>query len=130
MAIKGNIKPIRDKVLVYNMNFGEQKTKSGLIIQADDGKSHGIRPRWAQVYAKGPENNDDYEVNDWVLIEHGRWTRGMQVETSEEETITVRMVDNDCVLLYQKEQPTDVILGNAISAPDINEAYRRGDLYD
>ena len=35
-AIKGNLKPIGNRVLVSDMHFGEQKTKSGLIILDDD----------------------------------------------------------------------------------------------
>ena len=35
--IKGKLTPIRDHVIVEEMNFGEQKTKAGLIILSDDG---------------------------------------------------------------------------------------------
>ena len=54
--IKGRLTPIRDHVIVEEMNFGEQKTKAGLIILSDDGIDRGIRPRWGRVYAKGREN--------------------------------------------------------------------------
>lgn len=41
-SIKGNLKAIGNKVLVSNMYFGEQKTKSGLILRDDDGTTRGI----------------------------------------------------------------------------------------
>jgi len=107
---KGNLKAIGKRVLVSDMYFGEQKTASGLIINNDDGQTRGIYPRWGKVYSKGPDNNDDYEVGDWILIEHGRWTRSMCLETNEGD-VELRMVDNDCVLGYSKEKPNDVQIG-------------------
>ena len=61
-SIKGNLRAIRDKVLVSNMYFGEQTTKSGLILRDDDGTTRGIYPRWGQVYSKGPDNNEEYDI--------------------------------------------------------------------
>ena len=53
-TITGELRPIQNRVLVTDMHFGEQKTKSGLIISSDDGETRGIYPRWGKVYAKGP----------------------------------------------------------------------------
>ena len=55
-----DIIPIRDHVLVCDMNFQAETTKGGIILTNDDGRGAGIRPRWGKVYAKGPENKDDY----------------------------------------------------------------------
>jgi len=109
-VIKSDVRPIRNRVLVSNMHFGEQKTASGLIISNDDGKERGIYPRWGQVYAKGPENKDDYSVGDWILVEHGRWTRGVDIDNGNEE-LTIRMVEAESVLAYQTEKPDDVYIG-------------------
>lgn len=110
-AIKGNPRAIGDRVLVVNMNFGEQKTESGLIISSDDGKERGIYPRWGQVYSKGPKNKDPYDKGDWILITHGRWTRGMKCDTDEGE-ITFRMIDVDGILAYSDEKPEGLYIGN------------------
>ena len=64
------ITPIHDRVLVTDMEFGEQKTAGGIIIPGDDGQARGIHPRWCRVLAKGHENNDDYEVGDWLSLIH------------------------------------------------------------
>ena len=109
-SIKGTPKAIGNRVLVTDMHFGEQKTASGLIIGSDDGKERGIYPRWAKVYSKGPKNNDPYEIGDWILIEHGRWTRGIKIDVGNEE-IEVRMVDSDCVLAMSNEKPSGLQIG-------------------
>lgn len=107
--INGTIKPIKDRVIVSDMYFGEQTTKGGLVLLNDDGKETGIKPRWGRVYAKGPENHDPYQVGDWVLIEHGRWTRGITIENETDENgMIIRMIDNDCILMWSDEKPEDV----------------------
>lgn len=105
------LRAVGNRVLVKDMHFGEQKTASGLIINNDDGKTRGIYPRWGKVYNKGPDNNDDYKVGDWILVEHGRWTRGIKIETPEDGKIEVRMVEAESVLAYSDEKPSDVYIG-------------------
>lgn len=109
-TIKGKLKPIRNRVLVTDMYFGEQTTKGGIIIGSDDGKTRGIYPRWGKVHAKGPENKDDYNIGDWILVEHGRWTRGMKVDEGSGE-VEIRMVEAESVLAYSNEKPNDVFIG-------------------
>ena len=109
--IKGTPRAIGNRVLVTEMNFGEQKTAGGLIITSDDGKTRGIYPRWAKVYSKGPDNNDPYEIGDWILIEHGRWTRGMSIETEQDGEIEVRMVETESILAHSDEKPSGITIG-------------------
>ena len=47
------LRPIHDRVLVTEMEFGEQKTAGGIIMPGDDGIARGIHPRWGKVIAKG-----------------------------------------------------------------------------
>lgn len=105
-TIKGKITPIRNNILVHNMNFGETITKSGIIIQSDDGKVEGIHPRWAQVWATGPEQTD-VKVGDWILIEHGRWTRKFNVDENNEEK-AIHNIDVDAILLVSDQKPNDI----------------------
>ena len=56
--VKGSVRPIRNRVIVSGMEFGEQTTAGGIIISSDDGKDRGIKPRWGLVEAKGSENKD------------------------------------------------------------------------
>ena len=109
-TVIGNLKPIRNRVIVKNMYFGEQKTKGGLILRDDNGTSRGIYPRWGQVHAIGPENEDGYGVGDWVLVEHGRWTRSVNIDEGDGEK-ELRMVEAESILAYSKEKPDDVQIG-------------------
>ena len=110
--IKGELRPVQNRVLVSHMHFGEQKTAGGLIIRSDDGETRGIYPRWAKVYAKGPTNKDPFEVGEWVLIEHGRWTRGIELERDSGEKLMLRMVETESILAVSDEKPDDITLGN------------------
>jgi co-chaperonin GroES (HSP10) len=122
--VKGKLKPLHDKVLVKDMDFGEQKSASGIVILDDNGKDRGIHPRWAKVYSVGPEHKDEYSVGDWILVEHGRWTRGIEFDDgTTEKPFTLRMVDTKCVMMWSKEKPQDAIIGNLTGgdpSPSIN----------
>lgn len=109
-AVASKIKPIRKHILVRDMNFGEQKTASGIILRSDDGKSEGVKPRWAKVFAIGPEQSD-VKVGEWILLEHGRWTRGIEVEDDEGNKFTIWRADPEGVLASAPEKPTDIELG-------------------
>ena len=111
-SFEGTAEPVGTRVLIKNMHFGEQKTASGLVIVDDDGTTRGIYPRWGQVHSKGPRNNDIYDVGDWILIEHGRWTRAMKLETEDGEELEVRMVDAECILAMAEEKPDEVQIGS------------------
>ena len=51
--VTGKLIPIRDNVLITDMDFGEQKTSSGIVLLSDDGKSEGVKSRWGRVWAVG-----------------------------------------------------------------------------
>lgn len=105
MTVK-RIRPILDHVLVQDMDFGEQKTKNGIIIVDDDGKLHGIKPRWGKVYAVGPKQ-EDVKEGDWVLVEHGRWTRGVELETENGDSINLRRIEPKSIMLKSSDKPAD-----------------------
>lgn len=109
-TIKGILSPIKNRVIVSEMEFGEQRTASGLIIRSDDGETRGIYPRWGRVHAKGPDNTEDYQVGDWILIEHGRWTRGVKIDEGSGEN-ELRMIEAESVLGWSKTKPEGVQFG-------------------
>ena len=74
MKVKGTIKPLHDKVFVSDMEFGEQKTASGLFIPSANGRPEGITPRWGKVWAVGPEQTE-VKVGDWVVDIHGDYCK-------------------------------------------------------
>jgi co-chaperonin GroES (HSP10) len=110
MKITGKLIPIRDNVLVTDMNFDQRVSKGGIVLPSDDGKSEGIRHRWAQVWAIGPEQKD-VKVGEWILLEHGRWTRGVTVETEDGTDIIIRRADIKAILMVTDENPGDNTFG-------------------
>jgi hypothetical protein len=98
--------------IVSDMNFEERISTGGIIIMTDNGKSTGIRPRWGQVYAVGPDQQD-IRVGDWICVEHGRWTRGLDIE-DETGKITLRRVDPKDVMMTADEKPDDLTFSGAI----------------
>ena len=118
-----SVRPIHNRVIVSGMHFGETQTDGGIIITSDDGKDRGIKPRWGQVVSKGSDNDDPYEVGDWILVEHGRWSRGFDVDTEGNgEYTTMRVVEAESVLLYTNEKPKDMLWGDKTDAGDTGQA--------
>ena len=107
------VTPIRDCIIISDMEFGERLSSGGIILPVDDGKSAGIRPRWGKVYSIGPEQND-VKVGQWVCVAHGRWTRGATIEDNEGNQKVLRKVDNNDILLVSDEKPEDATMSGAL----------------
>lgn len=107
------IVPIQNHVIVTEMNFGQRKLSSGVILMGDDGKTDGIRPRWCKVFAVGPEQKD-VAPGQWVLMEHGRWTRGVEVEL-DGQPMTLRRIDPAAMIMTSNTEPaTDDMVSTAV----------------
>jgi co-chaperonin GroES (HSP10) len=109
---KKQLKPLNDSVIVSDMVFDERITTGGIILLNDNGKGTGIRPRWGQVYAVGPDQHT-VKVGQWVCVEHGRWTRGLEIDDESGEK-TVRRVDPKDIMLVADEQPRDDTFSDAV----------------
>jgi len=108
---KSQLKPLLDHVIVMDMSFKERMYGS-IILPSDDGKSSGIRPRWAQVYAVGPQQQD-IKPGDYVLVEHGRWTRAIQVE-DETGRHMLRRVDPKALMMISDYLPKDETISDKV----------------
>ena len=104
------LKAIKKDIIVADMYFGERFSQGGILLRNDDSKSVGIRPRWAQVYAVGPEVKD-VEVGQYVCVSHGRRTRGISIEDDEGQK-TVRKVDPKDILLVSDEPVIDYTMSD------------------
>ena len=102
-TVENDIKPLKKRVLVSDMHFGETKTKGGIILTDDDGSESGIHPRWGKVYAIG-DKQEDVKVGEWVMVAHGRWSRGFKVKKQDVE-LEVRMIDENDILLVSEDEP-------------------------
>jgi co-chaperonin GroES (HSP10) len=111
--IKGQLRPLHDDVLVCDMDMDEMVTAGGIVIRSDDGKAHGVKPRWARVYRVGPEQKDIRE-GEWILIEHGRWTRKISVDDGE-SIKEVQKVELKSILATADQKPNDFYIGEEFS---------------
>ena len=102
-TVDNDITPLKKRVLVSDMHFGETKTKGGIILMDDDGTTGGVHPRWAKVYAVGNQQ-DDVKVGQWVMVAHGRWSRALKVKKAGTE-LEVRMIDENDILLVSDDEP-------------------------
>lgn len=109
----GKLAPLHDNVLVTEMNFEFRVTTSGIILPSDDGKNSGIRPRWGKVYAVGPKQTD-VKVGQWILVDHGRWTRGIDIIDESGERKTIRKVDLKDILAVSDEVVTDDTMSDKV----------------
>lgn len=112
------IKAIKDHVLVKGMVFTERLSIGGILIPGDDGRSSGIRPRWAEVIAVGPQQTD-IQVGEFVLVTHGRWTREMTIDVKGEE-IDLRRVDYNDIICASDVPMTDQTWSTAVAPVDNN----------
>jgi co-chaperonin GroES (HSP10) len=106
------IQPLNDSVIVADMVFDERITTGGIVLLNDNGKGTGIRPRWGQVYAVGPKQQD-IAPGQWVLVAHGRWTRGIDVE-DETGKKTLRRVDPKDLMMISDVLPQDDTMSDAV----------------
>ena len=102
-TVDNDITPLKKRVLVSDMHFGERTTKGGIIMMDDDGSADGIHPRWAKVYAVGNQQ-EDVKVGQWLMISHGRWSRAFKVAKDGVE-LEVRMIDQNDILLVSDDEP-------------------------
>ena len=105
--VKGKIVPLKNKVFVTDMDFGMQQTDTGIFVPSSDGKADGIVPRWGKVWAVGEEQTE-VKIGDWILIEHGQWTRAIEVELEDGITEKIRMVNLNAILMSADEKPNQI----------------------
>ena len=109
---KSQIQPLNDVVIVSDMVFDERITSGGIVLLNDNGKGTGIRPRWGQVYAIGPDQKE-VRLGQWICVAHGRWTRGIDVE-DENGKRTLRRIDPKDILAVSDNPVDDETWSDAV----------------
>lgn len=106
-TIKGKVTPLRNTVFVSELESGNKLSAGGIVILDDNMKNNGIRPRWGRVHSVGPDV-DDIAPGQWVLIKHGRWTYGIELESSDGNIEKVWRVEYpESVELVSDDKPLD-----------------------
>ena len=111
---KIKVRALSKDILVVDMDMGDMTTSSGIVIQSDNGKAHGVKPRWAKVYKVGSEVDIDVKVGQWVLIEHGRWTRKINIDDGE-GVKDFQKVEIKSIMAVADERPNDFYIGKEFS---------------
>ena len=104
--------PVGDTIIVSDMKFDVRITSGGILLPNDDMKSSGIRPRWAYVYAVGPLQRE-IQVGQYILISHGRWTRGIKIDDGTGEKV-IRKVDPNDILLVSDTPMDDETMSDKV----------------
>jgi hypothetical protein len=71
------------------------------------------------VYAVGPKQTE-VQVGQWIMVAHGRWTRGIDIEDGQtEHKRTIRKIDPKDILLISDstERPQDDTMSDAVHVP-------------
>lgn len=119
----GDFRPKKGSIVICNLEKGDLRSAGGLIIQDDNMKDRGIRPRWAQVYRVGPEVHDDIQEGDWILLTHGHWTHIFEHQEPSGRVIGLQVVERDKVIAgalgIQKEIPGHLKVNGYVDFRDL-----------
>lgn len=113
-AKKIKVRALSKDILVINMDMGEQTTEAGIVIASDDGKAHGVKPRWAEVYQVGESCGLNVTPGQWVLIEHGRWTRKIKIDDGN-GIKDFQKVEVKSIIAVTDIRPNDFYIGQEFS---------------
>ena len=98
------IRAMKNKILAEMIDKpgSEKTTAGGIIITEKDATEGAVRPRWFKVYSVG-EGIDWIQKDDFVLVDHGRWSNRMDVGNEEK----IYLLDNKDCLAISDTDPRD-----------------------
>lgn len=100
-----DITPLHDNVLGIMIEpIGAERVANGIIITETNLGEGTIRPRWFSITHVGPEQIDVIP-GDYVLMPHGRWSRGLDIEGTRREEDKLFRLDINDMLGVSKENP-------------------------
>jgi co-chaperonin GroES (HSP10) len=111
------IRPLNKRILAELLGLGERVTTSGIVLQSENGKDRGIRPRWAKVVLVG-EGVDWVKPGQFILVAHGRWSRQFEAEHNGEKLKLVRLDNEECLVITDNDPQDDFIGVGIDTKPD------------
>lgn len=108
------IRPLKDIILGYQGDFGDQTTAGGIVIKSTAGTNEGVGPRWFCLYAVGENHTDTVSPGEWVLVEHGRWSEHIIIQDNSllKENGSYQQLwrlDPKCILAASETKPEEHI---------------------
>lgn len=96
------IRAMKNKILAEMIDKPgrETTTQGGIIITEKDATEGAVRPRWFKVYSVG-DGIDWLNVGTYVLVDHGRWSNGMDIGNEEK----LYLLDNKDCLATSDDNP-------------------------
>lgn len=119
---RDQIQALHDHIIVCDMSFDRRVLNTGLILPGDNGTGAGIYPRWGRVYAIGPEQQE-VQVGQWIMVEHGRWTRGLNIEDEDGEK-TIRRIDPKCIIMVTDDEADTKRISGVSTATHVQKQER------
>lgn len=105
----GFFDPPNNAIYVVNLEKGDLRRQSGIIITDDQMKERGIRPRWAQIWKVGIDWQDSFKPGQWILLEHGNWSSIFTLFTASGSSINMQIIEEKSIkrgaLGIQDEMP-------------------------
>lgn len=101
-------RPLKNNVFVTDLDSGPHATAAGIIIPDDNFSERGVHPRWARVWAIGPEVQD-IEIGEWIYVQHARWTNSIDLAMPKGVVRIWRVEWPESVLLAAAEDPRTVL---------------------
>lgn len=98
--------PNPNMVFVTDLDTGVRKTAAGIIIPDDNMKDSGVRDRWCKVWRVGA-GITDLVPDQWVLVQHGRWSNGIEIDLGNGPFLMWRIDFPEAVLLVADEDPRE-----------------------
>lgn len=85
--IPNKITCLSDSLYVEKIEYGEKKTKKGILLPCETMDKYGtfVRPRWAKVKYKA-DNIKNIDIGDWILLKHGNWSTSMLMNINGTQT--------------------------------------------
>lgn len=108
------VRPLPGNIFAV-LEQGERTTKSGIVLKDDNGKMEGIRPRWGRVWQVS-DDITDVKPEDWILVEHGRWTMSIEIKDDAGEIFKFQKIDPEGILMVSDQKPDDLMFGEGFDA--------------
>lgn len=108
MKNQRRIKAYKNHVLAELVDKGMRLSKGGILIIDDDMQQQGIRPRWFRIYSAGSRTYD-LKDGEYVLVQHGRWSRGFRINLEGEDKWLYKLDYPDAIMLASDELPSEYV---------------------
>lgn len=105
------VRPLPGNIFAV-LEQGERVTKGGIVLKDDNGKMEGIRPRWGRVWQVS-DDITDVKPEDWILVEHGRWTMSIEIKDDNGEIFKFQKIDPEGILMVSDHKPNDSMFGDS-----------------